>query len=166
MSQEQFAAYLEKLGPRLEDQGFKAFEGQPEGGADRVWHRRRVEFTKFSLVDCFVCARYVPGTGLTSEAVEQFGGASFALALANKNFLPRGLCGMAIALPLLVTDQVPGEVADFVTGTYCPKHWASQEFPAVLDQSTGKLLRYEKTPAWGGAYYKGMRKEVDSLFSN
>ena len=165
MLPEQYTGYLETLNTRLVEQGFAAFDKEPEGGADRVWHRRKAEITKFSLVDCFACVRYVPGAELTTDFLAQFSSASFVLALANKSWLPRGLFGMAIALPLVITDQVSDDVAAFVRESYCPKHWASQEFPAVLELGTGKLLRFEKTPAWGAAYYKGMRKGVDALFS-
>ncbi len=144
-------------------EGIAPFDDKPEG-VDQVWMRRRFEITKFGLVDTFVLVRFVPGAELTTELFEEFSGAGFEFALEHKNFMPRGFGGMAIAHPLIVTDALPEPVADFVKTEYCPKHWASNEFPAIFDLGSGQLTRYEQTPAWGAAFYAGFRKQVDKLF--
>lgn len=164
MSNQAYDDYLQKLKKTLDDQGFNPFEGLPDGGADGVWMRRGFEITKFSLVDTFVFARFVPGAELTTDLFEEWSGGCFEFALKNKNFFPRGFFGMAIAHPLIVTDAIPDPVAAFVHADYCPKHWASNEFAAIYDLSNGHLARFEATPAWGAAYYAGFRKQVDLLF--
>ena len=144
MSNEKFIEYISNLSGRLTEKGFSNSSKKSKGGAEGVWHRRKIELSKFSLVDTFVCVGFLPSKDLGIDKVKNFSAASFDFAIENKSWLPRGLFGMAVVFPLIVTDDVSEDVKSFITDHYCPKHWASAEFPAVLSLNTGKLTFLEK----------------------
>jgi hypothetical protein len=45
------------------------------------------------------------------------------------------------------------------------KHWAAFEVPVLYDSNHDKLLFFEKTPVWGGAYYKGFRNQIQKYLA-
>lgn len=160
---ENFESYLATVEARLTQQGFKPLpEGKVTLGADAVYRRRRFSITKFGVEDTFCVVKWMPD--LTSGGLESFSGQVFEFGAKNKFFLPRGIFATFITHALLVTEGLSEDVYRFVTTTYCPKHWSSFEFPAVLDLSTKRLYFYESTPPWGGAYYRGFRKEIQESF--
>jgi hypothetical protein len=154
---------LARFPQHLNTQSFKAF-GQDCPGADLSFHHRAVSFTKFALLDTFITVRFMGEEHLSPESVQAFSSESFSFAVAHKNWLPRGLFGYAAAFPLVIAPRVNDEVSNFLNVDYCPKHWASMEFPTVLDQETGKLHFFRATPMWGAAYFKGMRKQAERYF--
>jgi len=56
------------------------------------------------------------------------------------------------------------EQIDFL-GNYVNKHFAANEFPSLVELSTGDLYCYPRTPIWGALYYDGYRKESRDFFS-
>ena len=161
MSRDASQSYLSGLGTRLEGQGYKPLEN-PE--ADGAWRQRKGSFLKFGVVDTFVVAKYLPRDTLDRDLFRGFCSGAFDFGLKNKVWLPRGFGGTAVVHPVVVTDELDRDLCLFVEDEYCPKHWASFEFPVVHDLSSGRIHFYTKTPAWGAAYYRGMRKAVQALF--
>ena len=100
---------------------------------------------------------------LTTALFESSSRQIFEFALKNKIWLPRGLGAGVVAYPLLVTDIVSDDVRSFVQ-KYCPKHYASTEFPAVVELSSKSVLYCNSTPIRGALYYRGFRKEVERLY--
>jgi len=165
MSATDFASYLAALEPRLQAEGFQKLPDVPvETDAAVAYRKRKFEITKFGLVDRFAIPVWRAGSELTDDWLRDYGTRCFAYALKNKSWLPRGFFGMAIAYPLVVTDVLEPPLEELVTRGYCPKHWASSEFPAVFDLRRGTVFHYEATPTWGAAYYPGMRTEVARLY--
>jgi hypothetical protein len=134
----------------------------PELGAERCLRRRRFSLTKFGFVDTFVVAKRFDGP-LAPQQFAAFSALAFRCGMANKIWLPRGFGGTAVVYPLAVVRHLTPELRDYVS-QYAPKHWASFEFPAVLELSTGQLACFDRTPMWGGAYYRGFRNEVRKLY--
>lgn len=156
--------YLAVLDQRMESRGFKPIPQRPSDvQVDRVFQRREFSLTKFGMLDTF-CVATCSGDPLTPAWIEAFSKAAFGFALRHKIWIPRGFGGTAFAYPLVVADAVPDDARQFVA-RYCPKHWASVEFPVVVDCSSGELLFYRSTPMWGAAYYGGIRRQVQELFA-
>ena len=155
--------YLQVRSQDWQRQGFDPLPASTE--AETVFRRRRFSLTKFGVVDTFCIARCFEDI-LSEGQIETFSSNAFRFALKNKFFLPRGLGGMAIAYPLLIAENVSNSVRQFITRSYNPKHWSSFEFPVVFELSTGQLLFYQSTPAWGAAYYRSFRTEAETLFTH
>ncbi|UCC68901.1 MAG: hypothetical protein JSV79_02960 [Armatimonadota bacterium] len=160
MTPEQYLALLDQ---RMGSRGFSLMPQPPTDlRVDRMFQRREFSLTKFGIVDTFCLIRRA-SEPLTPVSVEAFSRASFAFALKHKIWIPRGFGGTAVAYPVLVADAVPDTVRQFAE-RYCPRHWASIEFPVVVDCSSGSLLFYKSTPLWGAAYYRGLRRQSEELF--
>jgi hypothetical protein len=155
--------FLATLDARLAQRGFRPCRRQlPELNADRCLRRRRLSLAKFGFVDTFAVVKRFEGPPGTQEFAA-FSALAFRCGMANKIWLPRGFGGTAIVYPLAVVRHLTAELRDFVA-QHAPKHWASFEFPAVLELSTGQLRCFDRTPMWGGAYYRGFRNEVRKLY--
>jgi hypothetical protein len=140
------------------------FQALPSDNSDLMFRRRKFSITKFGIVDTFCIVTHMKNE-VTTGFISEFGSDAFKIALKNKFFLPRGLGAMAVVYPLIVANQVPETVANFLTQSHTPKHYASVEFPVIFDLSTQHLIFYQGTPVWGAAYYSGYRKEVQHLFA-
>ena len=156
---------LSQLTQHLNSLSFKSYDPSC-AEADLSFHKRAVALTKFALLDTFITVRFMAEAELTVENVQAFSESSFAFALANKNWLPRGLFGCAAAFPLVVTPRVTEDVSRFINADYCPKHWASMEFPTIVELESGELHFFRATPMWGAAYYRGLRKQSESYFGS
>ena len=78
--------------------------------------------------------------------------------------LPRGLgSGLVVYAVFAVQEAGPDLLA--LTAGGAAKHWAAFEFPVVAELASGRVRRQEKTPVWGAAYFKSMRREADELFA-
>jgi hypothetical protein len=55
--------------------------------------------------------------------------------------------------------------ADSARSAVPRKHWAAAEIPVAYDHRQGRLCIFEKTPLWGGAYYKGFRNKIDEYLA-
>ncbi len=158
---DRYSSILSELDERMAGVGLKPHAGRAEG-ADRTYHKRAFVLSKFGLADTFISVSF--GDALSQEQFVSIGEAAFSYALAHKNFLPRGFFGYVESFPLVVTDQASEALIQYISESHCPKHWAAGDFAVLLDLATGKLHMYQKTPAWGGAYYAGFRKKAHTLF--
>lgn len=155
--------YYELLEQWLRHYGYEKINVHQDAGADMVFKRSRIEVSKFGNVDAYVCTKYMK-EGATGHELQLFSQKMYNLASNHRSGLPLGFGAMMVVYPLLVVDEISTELAKFLD-IYCPKHWASAEFPSALDLNSGGLYYYAKTPVWGYAYYNGYRKEVSNLFS-
>jgi hypothetical protein len=157
------AEYLAGVDFRAAQQRFAMRPDAPQGLApERVYHRREFSITKFGVVDTMLVLKYIPPDQLSPEAVRWVGTAVFDFALANKSIWPRGFFGAVVAYPVCLTNMMHPAVATHMQ-LYQPTHWASFEFPAVIDLTQRQIAWYAGTPVWGWAYYDGFRRELASL---
>jgi hypothetical protein len=158
-----FDDYLLGLSSRMKRWGFSEFHHQPQDiDTPLCLHKREFVATKFSIVDTFSVVMRAP-LDCTPLNFETLSKRVFQFALDNKNRWPRGLGGGAVAYPVLVADTLSGQLRSFAE-SYCPKHWASIEFPVLVDLSSQSICHYASTPAWGAFYYEGLRNEARRLF--
>lgn len=156
-------AYLDGVRARLVAAGYTVWSGAGPGvGESMTYHRRKAEVSKFALVDTF-CVVQCQGRDVTPSDYADFSGSVFDFAVENKSWLPRGLFGLAIAHAVMVTGVAAPPVTRSVEA-FSPKHWASTEFPALVELEAGRVHCSTATPLWGGAYYNGFRAQVKELF--
>jgi len=161
-----FERYLAAVEPRLVAGRFAAFSPPAPSGATlagaRVFHRREFVLARFGIVDAFFVFAAMAAADATPDAVRAFSSSAFELALSHKNWLPRGFGGSAVAHPVVVTRRAGAPLRDFMA-RHAPKHWASFEYPAVVDLEDGRLHLFTGTPIWGGIYYDAFRREVTAV---
>lgn len=157
-----FDAYLDGVASQLANRGYTQRRDGPPNYRTTVFHRRTLSLTKFGLVDYFVVV--APFEELEPQDAAAFSAAAFRFGLDNKSALPRGLGGNLVVFPVVVGENLPNAVHQWVRG-YREKHWASFEFPVVADLGTGALSYNAEKPLWGRAYYNGFQKLVTRCLS-
>lgn len=130
---------------------------------DKSFKRDRVETTKFGKVNCISFVKY-QNEPFTPAKFEQFSKESFNYAYKIRQGNPLGFGGMLVVYSCLIVEKATQEQIDFL-GRYVNKHFAANEFPSLVELSTGDLYCYPKTPVWGALYYDGYRKESRDFFS-
>lgn len=159
---EKAEAYYKLLDQWLNYYGFQNLNVNEQAGADKVYLRSRIEPTKFGNVSFYVCAKHIPNAD--ANAVRDFSSKMYSLAIRHRTGPPLGFGAMLQVFPLIITENISAELAQFIK-TYCPKHFAASEFPSILDLNTNYLYYYPTTPIWGYAYYSGYRRDCFNFFS-
>lgn len=154
--------YMELLAQWLKYYGFNEITVNEAAGTDKVYKRSRIEATKFGNVDFYVCIKYIPNA--TPDLIRDYSSKMFSLANRHRTGPPLGFGAMLQVFPLVITENITNEAANFING-YCPKHFAASEFPSIFDLNTGYLYYYPNTPIWGYAYYAGYRRDSVNFFS-
>lgn len=162
MIPEKVTRYYDLLSQWMNYYGFTSVTVHDASGIDLVFKRSRFEATKFGNVDVYCCIKYFEKDD--AETFKAFSSRMFDLAMKHRKGNPIGFGAMLIVYPLIVTENIQQEVYQEAK-QYCPKHFASNEFPCVIDLSTGFVYYYEQTPIWGAAYYSGIRKDAYNFFS-
>ena len=155
--------YYNLLDQWLKYFGFEQLNVHAEAGADKVYKRGRVEAVKFGKVDFYICTKHIAGA--SNNQVQDFSTKMFSLANSHRSGAPLGFGAMLQVFPLIITENITNELAEFIKSSYCPKHFAASEFPSVIDLSTGYVYYYQATPVWGYAYYGGYRRDSYNFFS-
>lgn len=155
------ATWLAAASRRLEADGFRITRDSSDANRQftMVAHRSRFELTKFGNVETF----FVFGSleRADQETVRKFGADAFACALRMKQFpLPRGLFEAVFCFPVCLTENLDEATIQHVRNETPPRHWSAAEIPVIYVRSTGQLVYYEKTAAWGAAYFAGFRKQI------
>ncbi len=143
--------------------GFENLNVHADAGADSVFKRSRVEAIKFGKVDFYICTKNIPDAA--PESVQEFSSKMFNLANRHRSGAPLGFGATIQVFPLIITENITNELANFIKSVYCPKHFAASEFPSVIDLNTGYVYFYQTTPVWGYAYYGGYRRDSYNFFS-
>ena len=76
--------------------------------------------------------------------------------------LPRGMQKGVAFHPVLLQENPSPEVVAY-TKQKPDAHWAAFVMPTVVDLSSGSVEYLEKTPIWGFAMWKGIRKVSDEV---
>lgn len=155
--------YTQLLDQWLKYYGFTELNVNEAAGADKVYQRSRVEATKFGNVDFYVCAKYIPD--VTPEILRDFSSKMFTLANRHRTGMPLGFGAMLQVFPLIITENITNDTANYIKNSYCAKHFAASEFPSIIDLNTGYLYYYASTPVWGWAYYSRYRADSFNFFS-
>lgn len=154
-------AWLQASLKRLSDDRFRVSHDASSNGQrfTAVAHRSRFELSKFG--NCETLFVFGRPSGADATGLRQFCSQAFEYALQHKRFpLPRGVFEAVFCFGVGLVDRLDPAVAEQIRSTAPPKHWASGEIPVVYDQSNGSLCYFEKTPAWGAAYFKGFRNQI------
>lgn len=162
MIPEKVTQYYDLLAQWMAYYGFSGISVHAEAGVDRVFKRSRFEVSKFGTVDLYCCAKYFENAG--ADTLKGFSSKMFDLAMKHRTGGALGFGAMLVVHPLIVTENITQEIYGEIK-QYCPKRFAANEFPCILDLVTGYLYFYEQTPLWGSAYYAGFRKESFEFFS-
>jgi hypothetical protein len=139
------------------------FVEEPRSDSTFVARRRDVKLSRFGIVETVVEIGSLVSHP-TPDDLRSFGAGAVQSALNGKSRLPRGLGSSLVVYPLLLADGITDALREFVS-EYAPKHWSVLEFPVVVEPATAKLIALERTPAWGSAYYKTTRRDVQDWFT-
>ncbi len=129
---------------------------------DKVFKKSEFKASRFGNLDTYCCIKYIKEAN--GNDLQSFSKNMFDMASQHRKGAPLALGAMLVVYPLLITENISYELADFLKN-YCPEHAGAAEFPSVLDLVTGYLYYYEKTPAWGSIYYNTYRSESYHLYS-
>jgi hypothetical protein len=122
--------------------------------------RSRFQLSKFGNYETFFVFSNlgVPDIGTMTA----FSTAAFDYAKRNKKSgLPCGLFEAVACFCVAIVGAAPQDLVYSIRGNTPAKHWSAFEIPVVFDASQGQLHYLEKTPAWGAAYWRGFRKEIE-----
>jgi hypothetical protein len=154
-------AWLRQVETKLRSQEFIPLQPQSyqPAGFRLAVRRTRFEITKLGMAETFFVFADVPA--LNPQTMASFSSAAFDFAIKSKSVpLPCGLFESVWSFAVAVTSNLPADVAEWIRNTTPPSHWSAAEIPVVFDLATGQLCYFEKTPLWGGAYYKGFRSQI------
>jgi len=155
-------AYVDSVGQRLAQQGYKQYEGGPPEYETTVFHLRELSLSKFGFVDYFVVVATFDSP--TPQQVTAFCEAAFSFGLSNKSLLPRGLGGSLVVYPIIVGEDLPEQIHEWVS-EYRTKHWSSFEIPVVIDLGTDDCSYNRSKPTWGYIYYDEFNSFVDAYLA-
>ncbi|MCL1913783.1 MAG: hypothetical protein FWG10_07905 [Eubacteriaceae bacterium] len=110
----------------------------------------------------FSFVAYTPHCTITD--ISAYTDASMDYALDNYKGLPRGLQNGVVSFNVLASDNVDIDAINYAVSRP-KKHFAAMRMPVIFDLGTGKLAYYEKTPMWGGIYYKYFREYIKTHFT-
>ncbi len=158
--------YLDHVKDRLRTAGFDWRDGsQMEGpGLLAAASKSGFELTKLGISeDFFVFGQF---DNADINALRDFSARVFDYAVENKkSWLPRGLFSGVFVYAVAIVHSIDDEAARSIRQIMPPKHWSAAEIPVVLNLSNGELIFFEKTSAWGAAYYKGFRSKIKQFLT-
>ena len=158
-----YRQYVDFFKSRCGESGFAITEDVQIGdlACDVVAHKEGFELTRFGNAVYFYFLARRPS--LSVEQLTDLSAACHAYALQNRrNKLPIGFFNGVFTFPFFCCEAASEETARFAE-QYRPTHWSAQEFPVVVDLSTGDAHYFQKTPLWGAAYYRRSREIAADL---
>jgi hypothetical protein len=155
-------AYLAKARARLESAGYGWVDTRASfAGAARL---KRFQLTKFGLWETFFVFREF--SQIDQNSLQRFVREANEWAYENRSTtLPRGLFAGVGVFAIALAESVDERTLQSVRENKPDKHWAAVEMPAVYDARAARLVYFEKTPVWGAAYYRGLRKQLTDVLS-
>jgi hypothetical protein len=156
-------SYLGAVAQRLTQDGFELTPNVLVGGAPAdLWAaRRKFQATKFGAVSTFVVvARH---ESIDAAQLAAYSSACFQAAMERTGGV-RGLGSTGVCYAVSVFQHAAPDLGTALETTPLGKHWASFEFPVLVDLTTGSLTYYRKRVLWGAAYIKGFRRDADRWF--
>lgn len=157
-----YGSFLDGFAARLSSRGFSVMRGIAWGSFrfDVAAEASKFEVSKFGKM-----TRYVIASAFGSadqKTVTDFSATATSFALENRaSVLPRGFGGSLLSVPVVVSEDFPEELKQWVTENLAKKHFAAFEFPVLLSIKNREIHYCVKTPIWGAAYYRGFREFVE-----
>jgi hypothetical protein len=156
--------YLSSVFARLQADGFDCRGPVQHNGAsyDGLAVRSRFAPTKFGMSrEIYVFRSF---DTLRAEDMPPFVDQSFKFALeaGGKGGPPRGLGKAVTVYAVALTNGVDPATAESVRNDAPKKHFAAFVAPVVYDRSRNAIHYFERTPAWGAAYFKGIRRTIEA----
>ena len=140
---------------RLTADGFARVEN---AGPGLVFHRRKVQASRFGVVDSVVSLLVFDGTVSEADLVRHQASAVEAVDQVRSS-IPRGLGATVEVHPIsLAPDADAGAITALTSGT--PNEWAMMIVPALVHDGGATLTMFTGNKFWGGAYQPGLRKRV------
>ncbi|MBI1915425.1 MAG: hypothetical protein HYS12_11915 [Planctomycetes bacterium] len=158
-------AYVSVLQERLVAEGYDlegdvAFRGQ---GFRWVAKKQRFELGKFGFVEYFVLLTQY--SEVDAQSLREFSADAFGYAALKHTPRKYRLPVALFVFPVIVAASVEEKAIRSLEEDAPAKHFGAFEFPVVYDLHSGTIYFHRKTPFWGRAYYKGMRKLAERLFA-
>jgi hypothetical protein len=149
-------SYLTAVAQRLAQDGFEVTPNVMVGErpADLWAARRKFQATKFGTVSTFVVVSRHQSIDATQLAA--YSSACFQAAMERTGGV-RGLGSAGVCYAVSVCGQGSPNLASTVETTPLVKHWASFEFPALVDLAATSITYNRQRAIWGAAYIRGFR---------
>ena len=159
--------FLEKIKKNLTNKNYSLQSDVKYGdfNFEVVGHLAKTQLSKFGKNDYFFIVGEVKEPTLAN--IRSFSNQAYGYSGQHReNKLPPGLFGGYWVFPIILVDQIQDSVMNAVQQEDPPKHYSSAEFPIVVEKTTKKVYYFQRSPAWGAAYYAGFRQlagEITSL---
>lgn len=150
--------YLDCVEEKLISSTFHKLKGIPDDHIDFCFHKREFQLDHFGYNEIFYMFHLAP-VDIKKEFIKQISNRMFQYSLRKKHWIPRGLGDGVTQYSVFIMKNTPKHISDFIN-TYNPKHFASFEYPVVVDIKNRKIHFFRGTPIWGMIYYQGMRNEL------
>jgi hypothetical protein len=153
-------SYLAVVAQRLGQDGFEVTPNVVVGGgpADLWAARRRFQATKFGVVSTFVVvSRH---DSIDAAQLAAYSSACFQAAMERAGGV-RGLGSTGLCYAVSVYQTAAPDLCSTVERTALVKHWASFEFPVLVDLTTSTITYYRESVIWGAAYIRGFRRDAE-----
>lgn len=160
------AEYMAGIAPRFQQAGYTltanvAHEGGVFAGVAR---REKGELTRVGMArNLFLLATF---PSIDQASMQAYAAACFRYATkVDYGAMPRGMGGSLTVYAVGLTWAVDEGVAAAIRRTSPPKHMSALEIPVVVELEPRRLQYFEKTPLWGAAYWRGLRKTIQQLLA-
>lgn len=152
--------YLTTVAGRLTQDGFEVTPNVVIGDrpADLWAARRKFQATKFGSVSTFVVVSRHKSVDAAELAA--YSSACFQAAMERTGGV-RGLGSAGVCYAVCVCEDAAANLNSTVETTALVKHWASFEFPVLVDLAANSVAYNRQRAIWGAAYIRGFRKAAD-----
>ena len=148
---------------RFINDGFSKMDNIQYNKIDGAYHKRNFQITKFSIVDTFYMIHFADNE-ISIQNIKSISKRMFKIALKNKMWIPRSLGNGVFLFSVFILNNPSSEIKQFFN-SYDPKHYASFEFPVLIDMASNEINFCQYTPMWGLVYYRGMRNTATKMLS-
>ena len=158
------AEYMSGIAPRFQGAGYEltanvAFENGVFAGVAR---REKGEVTRLGVTRNLFLLSSIPA--VDQATMRSFGDACFRYSTkVDSGAMPRGFGGSLTVYAVGLTLAVDEAIATAIRRTSPPKHVSALEIPVIVELEPRRIHYFEKTPLWGAAYWRGLRKTIQEL---
>jgi hypothetical protein len=97
---------------------------------------------------------------IVRDDIEIFSKNSLEYAIKNNQGLPRGVQSGVVSFSLLTSPNIDEDAKQWAKERP-KKHFAAFEYPVLFDLTHNQIFYYNKTPVFGGIYYKFFRNFIE-----
>jgi hypothetical protein len=154
--------HLKGMYKKLSQDGFELTEDKISEFDTIVATKKQFELSWFATqLNIFVIMGV--SNDISRDVIKDFSKISLDYAIKHNRGLPRGLQAGVVSFAFLVSSII-GEDAKRWVQQRPQKHFAAFEMPVIFDLKNDRLYYYDKTPIWGGLYYKFFRNIIEKYF--